>query len=116
MTFHIDLPLTFHTDLPRPSIRYSGEELDDVKDASCHLYDGSSYRDLASFKMANCAFLDKHTALVVGMFFRDLRTGEWAFEIISEAAQVLLIASDCFWLLLIASDCFWLLLVASDCF
>jgi len=66
---------------------YSGEELDDVKDASCHLYDGSSYRDLASFKMANCAFLDKHTALVVGMLFRDLRTGEWAFEIISEAAQ-----------------------------
>jgi len=66
---------------------YSGEELDDVKDAACHLFDGSSFMDLAKFRMANFAFLDKHTALVVGMLYRDLATGEWAFEIVSEAAQ-----------------------------
>ena len=65
---------------------YSGQELDDVKDASCHLFDGASYRDLATFTLTNTKFLDKHTALVVGMLFRD-PTGEWGFEIISEAAQ-----------------------------
>jgi len=66
---------------------YSGQELDDVKDASCHLYDASSYRDLARFEMSNCSFLDKHTALVVGVLLRDMGTGEWMFEIASEAAQ-----------------------------
>jgi len=65
---------------------YSGQELDDVKDASCHLYDGASYRDLATFRMTDTKFLDKHTALVMGMLFRDA-AGEWGFEIISEAAQ-----------------------------
>ena len=44
-------------------------------------------RDLATFKMSNCAALDKHTALVLGMLFRETTTGEWAFEIVSEAAQ-----------------------------
>ena len=32
---------------------YSGEELDDVKDAGVHLFDGSSYRDIASYEMSN---------------------------------------------------------------
>jgi len=64
---------------------YSGQELDDVKDASCHLFDHSTCRDLASFRLTNCKMLDKHTALVLGMLFRD--GPEWGFEIISEAAQ-----------------------------
>ena len=48
---------------------YSGQELDDVKNAACHLYDAATYRDIAVFKMTNTAFLDKHTALVVGMLY-----------------------------------------------
>ena len=65
---------------------YSGEELDDVKDASCHLFDGRTYADLARFQMTNTKFLDKHTALLMGMLFRD-DDGAWGFEIISEAAM-----------------------------
>ena len=64
---------------------YSGQELDDVKDASCHLFDHSTCRDIATFRLTNCQMLDKHTALVLGMLFRD--GSEWGFEIISEAAQ-----------------------------
>ena len=68
---------------------YSGQELDDVKDASCHLFDGASCRDLAKFGIGNAKFLDKHTALLVGMLYRDeAQGGAWGFEIISEAAQV----------------------------
>ena len=46
-----------------------------VKDAGCHLFDGSSGRDLARFQMTNMAFLDKHTALLVGNLFRDVASG-----------------------------------------
>jgi len=66
---------------------YSGQELDDVKDASCHLYDSATYRDIARFEMTNMAFLDKHTALLVGILLKEPATGEWAFEIAAEAAQ-----------------------------
>ena len=65
---------------------YSGQELDDVKDCSCHLFDGASGQDLATFRLTNAKFLDKHTALLVGMLFRD-DAGAWGFEIISEAAD-----------------------------
>ena len=65
---------------------YSGEELDDVKDAGVHLFDGSSYRDIASYEMSNTRELDKHTALVVGVLYRD-PSSEWCFRIISEAAM-----------------------------
>jgi tellurium resistance protein TerZ len=40
---------------------YSGQELDDVKDASCHLFDGQSGRDLMRYRMTNSQMLDKHT-------------------------------------------------------
>ena len=67
---------------------YSGQELDDVKDAGCHLFDSATGQDLARFEMTNTAFLDKHTALLVGNLFRDAQSGgEWAFEIASLAAQ-----------------------------
>ena len=65
---------------------YSGQELDDVSDASCHLFDQASGADLATFKLSNAKFLDGYTALLVGMLFRD-ETGSWGFEIISEAAM-----------------------------
>ena len=66
---------------------YSGQELDDVKDASCHLFDGASYRDLARYHMTDNKSLDKHTALLVGMAYRDAASSEWAFEVIGEAAH-----------------------------
>jgi len=66
---------------------YSGQELDDVKDAGCHLFDTSSLRDIAKFEMSNSSFLDKHTALLVGMLFREPQTLEWCLRIISEAAH-----------------------------
>jgi len=66
---------------------YSGEELDDVKDAGVHLFDGSSFRDIARYEMSNTAALDKHTALVMGMLYREPNSGDWCLRIISEAAQ-----------------------------
>ena len=66
---------------------YSGQELDDVKDASCHLFDGATYRDLMRYHLTDNKALDKHTALLVGMLYRDDETSEWAFEAISEAAH-----------------------------
>ena len=65
---------------------YSGQELDDVKDTGCHIFNPQTMQDLATFKLTNAKFLDKHTALLVGMLFRD-EQGAWGFEIISEAAQ-----------------------------
>ena len=66
---------------------YSGQELDDVKDAGCHLFDGATGRDLARFGMTNMAFLDKHTALLVGDIYRDPASGDWALEIAGVAAN-----------------------------
>jgi len=66
---------------------YSGQELDDVAGASCHLFDGGTGRDVATFTLSNTKFLDKHTALVMGMLYRDAASGDWCFRIISEAAQ-----------------------------
>lgn len=66
---------------------YSGQELDDVKDAQCHLFDSRTYKDIAKYKLSNTKELDKHTALVMGCLYRDTHSGEWCFRIISEAAQ-----------------------------
>ena len=66
---------------------YSGQELDDVKDAGCHLFDGASGRDLAKFQMTNMEYLDKHTALLVGDIYRDPASGDWGFEICAKASQ-----------------------------
>ena len=49
---------------------YSGEELDDVANAGCHLFFPGG-RDFVKFTMTNTAFLDKHTALLLGMLHRD---------------------------------------------
>ena len=68
---------------------YSGQELDDVKDASCHLYDPSTIppRDVATYKMTGTKELNGHTALLMGMLYRDPSTSEWALRIIAEPAQ-----------------------------
>uniref|UniRef100_A0A7S4M701 C2 domain-containing protein n=1 Tax=Odontella aurita TaxID=265563 RepID=A0A7S4M701_9STRA len=65
---------------------YSGQELDDVARASCHLFDSRTGRDLAQYALSNCKELDKHTALVMACLYRD-DDGAWLLRIISEAAQ-----------------------------
>jgi len=65
---------------------YTGQELDDVKDAQCRLH--VNERNLAVFKLTNAAFLDGHVALCVGYLYREPSDpNSWCFEIQSEAAQ-----------------------------
>ena len=64
---------------------YSGQELDDVENAACHLYDPKTRIDIASYKMANAAEMDKHTACIMGCLYKD--DGIWFLRIISQPAQ-----------------------------
>jgi len=67
---------------------YSGQELDDVDKASCHLFDPHTHTDLATYAMTNSHAVDGHTALVVACLYRHpQRPREWNLCIISEAAQ-----------------------------
>jgi tellurium resistance protein TerZ len=68
---------------------FSGEELDDIADASCHLYDTATRRDIARYALSDSHELDHRTALVMGCLFRssDYYDGEWQLHIISEASQ-----------------------------
>jgi len=66
---------------------YSGQELDDVKDTSCHLFDSATYKDIAKYELTNVKELDKHTALVMGILYRNSFSREWCLRIVSEAAQ-----------------------------
>ena len=49
---------------------YSGEELDDVQKASCHLFDTMTGNDIAMHALSDCAILEGHTALVMGCLYR----------------------------------------------
>lgn len=70
---------------------YSGEELDDVQKAACHLFDTNTGKDIALHALSDCAFLDGHTALVMGVLYRvrgsTKKESEWCLKIISQAAQ-----------------------------
>jgi tellurium resistance protein TerZ len=71
---------------------YSGQELDDVALASCHLYDSKTNVDVAKYTLTNCKSLNHHTALVVGCLYRSSISGatstcDWCLRIISEPAQ-----------------------------
>ena len=69
---------------------YSGQELDDVARAACHLFDPLTELDLASYAMTDSHALDKHTALVVACLYRSSigdGVSEWNLCIISEPAQ-----------------------------
>jgi hypothetical protein len=44
-------------------------------------------RDIARYEMTNTAALDKRTALVMGMLYREPTTSEWCLRIISEPAM-----------------------------
>ena len=66
---------------------YSGQELDDVNQASCHLFDTKTKKEIAVYTMTNCRSLDKHTALVMGCFYRTQQNpNDWLLHIISEPA------------------------------
>ena len=71
---------------------YSGQELDDVRKASCHLFDTGTNVDIAIHALSDCQFLDGHTALVMGCLYRVKARGgksgsDWCLKIISQAAQ-----------------------------
>lgn len=72
---------------------YSGQELDDVRKASCHLFDTTSGVDIAVHALSDCQFLDGHTALVMGCLYRVKARGsgkagsDWCMKIIGQAAQ-----------------------------
>jgi len=71
---------------------YSGQELDDVQKAACHLFDTDTGVDIALHALSDCAFLDGHTALVMGVLYRvkagpKKKESEWCLKIISLAAQ-----------------------------
>lgn len=66
---------------------YSGQELDDVSAASCHLYNTSTGHDLAYYNLSDNKVVDKHTALLMASLFRENgESGEWCMRIISEPA------------------------------
>ncbi|CAB9506210.1 Tellurium resistance protein [Seminavis robusta] len=71
---------------------YSGQELDDIKRASCHLFDTMTGVDIAVHALSDCQFLDGHTALVMGCVYRVKARGgkkesDWCLKIISQAAD-----------------------------
>jgi tellurium resistance protein TerZ len=71
---------------------YSGQELDDVALASCHLFDPKTNVDVARYTLTNCNALNHHTALVMGCLYRSSTSGttstcDWCLRIISEPAQ-----------------------------
>eukprot|EP00538_Stauroneis_constricta_P012940 CAMPEP_0119571142 /NCGR_PEP_ID=MMETSP1352-20130426/43969_1 /TAXON_ID=265584 /ORGANISM="Stauroneis constricta, Strain CCMP1120" /LENGTH=587 /DNA_ID=CAMNT_0007620821 /DNA_START=31 /DNA_END=1794 /DNA_ORIENTATION=+ len=67
---------------------YSGQELDDVAQASCHLYDTASKRDIATYALTNASELDNHTALLVACLYRTTPgSNDWMLRTISEPAN-----------------------------
>jgi stress response protein SCP2 len=66
---------------------YSGQELDDVEEASCHLFDPKTKSDIAKYTLSNCKEVDKHTALVMGCLYRGESTNDWYLRIISLPSQ-----------------------------
>ena len=89
---------------------YSGQKLNDVARASCHLFDEESNVEMATYAMTNAKQLEGVTALFVGCLYRaqhvssspnqqrqsgNRRTvpdkaaqeGEWCFAVISEASH-----------------------------
>jgi len=68
---------------------YSGQELDDVSKASCHLYDATTRSNIAKYALSNTKALDGKTALLVGCLYRtgSSSSNEWHLCIISEPSQ-----------------------------
>lgn len=65
---------------------FSGQELDDIAKAACHLFDPQTHTEIAKYTLTNSHELDKHTALVMGCLYRAAGD-EWHLRIISQPAQ-----------------------------
>jgi len=66
---------------------FSGQELDDVKKAACHLFDAETHIEVARYSMTNTHELDKHTALLVACLYRETAGGDWRLWILSQPRQ-----------------------------
>lgn len=80
---------------------YSGQKLNDVDRASCHLFDPETNLELATYALTDAKALEGVTALLVGCLYRakhnnttttpssgdTAREGEWCLKVISEAQQ-----------------------------
>jgi tellurium resistance protein TerZ len=64
---------------------YSGQELDDISKARCHLFDPKTRVEIAQYSMSKNAALDKKTALVMGCLYRN--GSDWNLRIISVPAE-----------------------------
>jgi len=87
-----DEKLTLELSLVPPEVTYigftvnsfSGQELDDVQSCSCHVFEPKSNRDLCKYKLTGTKELDKKTALLVAVLYRDGGTAEWVLQIVSK--------------------------------
>jgi tellurium resistance protein TerZ len=66
---------------------YSGQELDDIASCSCHVFDPVTNRDLCKYKLSGTKELDKKTALLVAILYRDGGTAEWVLQIVAQPAM-----------------------------
>ena len=66
---------------------FSGQELDDVSKASCHLFDADTKTEVAKYTLTNTAELNRHTALLVACLFRENNSNEWRLWIMSQPGQ-----------------------------
>jgi hypothetical protein len=65
---------------------YSGEELDDVARAACHIFDPATNIEMASYAMTNSRAVDGYTALIVACLFRG-QIGNWNLSIVAKPTQ-----------------------------
>lgn len=68
---------------------FSGQELDDVNRASCHLFNPITGDDMASYAMTNSTSLNGFTALLIALLYRGDSPKEesWSLSIMAEAAH-----------------------------
>jgi stress response protein SCP2 len=66
---------------------FSGQELDDVDKASCHLFDPKTKADIAKYTLSNCKEVDKHTALIMACLYRGDTATDWYLSITSHPSQ-----------------------------
>jgi tellurium resistance protein TerZ len=61
---------------------YSGQELDDISKASCHLFDPVTNIDIARCSLSNNKTFDKRTAIVMSCLYRE--SNDWFLRVINE--------------------------------
>jgi len=64
---------------------YSGDELDDISRAQCHLFNPRTGIDLALYEISNDSSLDKHTGLLMACLYRNC--DDWYLRVLGKATQ-----------------------------